>query len=51
MNESDLRGLRKLRNSAGKRFTTGIVLYDGTTTIPFGDGLFAVPIRSLWETS
>ena len=51
VNESDLRGLRKLRNAAGNRFTAGIVLYDGTAAIPFGDGLFAVPIRSLWETS
>ena len=51
VNESDFRGLRKLRNAAGKRFTSGVVLYDGTAAIPFGDGLFAVPIRSLWETS
>jgi hypothetical protein len=50
VNESDFRGLRKLRNAPGKRFTAGVVLYDGTATILFGDGLFAVPIRSLWET-
>jgi len=46
---SDFRGLRKLRASAGKRFAAGIVLYDGETCAPFGDGLFAVPIRLLWE--
>lgn len=50
VNEGDFRGLRKLRNVAGARFVSGVVLYDGAATIPFGDGLFAVPIRSLWET-
>jgi len=47
---SDFRGLRKLKESAGKRFAAGVVLYDGEATAPFGDNLFAVPIRSLWET-
>lgn len=28
----------------------GVVLYDGEATAPFGDGLYAVPIRSLWDT-
>ena len=46
---SDFRGLRKLRAAAGARFKAGIVLYDGETTASFGDGLFAVPIRRLWE--
>jgi predicted AAA+ superfamily ATPase len=47
--EGDFRGLRKLKNSVGKRFTSGVVLYDGEMTASFGDGLFAVPIRALWE--
>ena len=51
VNESDLRGLRKLRDAAGMRFAAGVVLYDGTATISFGDGLFAVPIRKLWEAT
>ena len=46
----DFRGLRKLRQASGKRFTTGIVLYDGEMSAGFGDGLYAVPIRTLWET-
>lgn len=46
---ADLRGLHKLRDAAGKRFKSGIVLYDGTVTISFGDDLYAVPLRSLWE--
>jgi len=47
---ADFKGLRKLQEAAGKRFVSGVVLYDGEVTAPFGDGLFAVPIRSLWET-
>jgi hypothetical protein len=34
---------------AGARFSAGIVLYDGETSLSFGGGLHAVPIRSLWE--
>ncbi len=45
----DFRGLRKLKESSGKRFTAGVVLYDGEATVPFGERLFAVPIRRLWE--
>ena len=48
--EADFRGLRKLRDAAGERFVAGVVLYDGTATVNFGDGLFAVPVRRLWET-
>lgn len=46
---SDFRGLRKLREAAGKRFAGGVVLYDGETSASFGDGLHAVPLRALWE--
>lgn len=48
---SDFRGLRKLKESAGKRFAAGVVLYDGEVTAPFGVGMAAVPIRTLWETA
>jgi hypothetical protein len=46
--EADFRGLRKLREASGKRFVSGVVLYDGEVTTPFGDRSFAVPIRTLW---
>lgn len=46
---TDFRGLRKLRDAAGRRFAGGVVLYDGETSASFGDGLHAVPIRALWE--
>ena len=47
---TDFRGMRKLREAAGKRFSAGVVLYDGEITASFGDEFFAVPIRALWET-
>ena len=46
---ADFRGLRKLKDATGRRFAGGVVLYDGETTASFGDGLFAVPVRALWE--
>ena len=48
---SDFRGLRKLKEAAGKRFTAGVVLYDGEASVGFGEGLHAVPIRQLWEAT
>ncbi len=45
----DFRGLRKLATAAGRRFAAGVVLYDGETSTGFGDRLFAVPVRALWE--
>ena len=27
----------------------GVVLYDGETSVPFGEDLYAVPVRFLWE--
>jgi uncharacterized protein len=48
--ESDFRGLRKLREAAGQRFRSGVVLYDGTASVSFGDALFAVPLRRVWES-
>ncbi len=49
--QADFRGLRKLKEAAGKHFAAGVVLYDGETSASFGEGLFAVPIRALWETT
>lgn len=45
----DFRGLRQLQRTVGKRFAAGVVLYDGEVSASFGDGLFAVPIRALWD--
>jgi len=46
---ADFRGLRKLKEASGRRFAGGAVVYDGETSARFGDGLYAVPIRTLWE--
>jgi uncharacterized protein len=50
VNPADFRGLNKLREATGKRFAAGVVLYDGEVTTRFGDRMFAVPVRALWET-
>jgi predicted AAA+ superfamily ATPase len=46
---ADFNGLRKLAEASGKRFASGLVLYDGDTVVPFGPNLFAAPISSLWS--
>ena len=47
---SDLAGLRKLATLAGGKFAAGLVLHDGSDTLPIGQKLWAVPISSLWKT-
>ena len=49
VSSSDFRGLRRLKEASGKRFAAGVVAYDGETSVSFGDGLYALPIRTLWE--
>ncbi len=44
----DFAGLRHLRDKLGDRFKTGVVLYTGRRTLPFGDRLTAVPLCGLW---
>ena len=43
--------IARLREVAKGRLVAGAVLYDGETSASFGDGLFALPIRTLWETT
>lgn len=47
--DTDLRALRKLARIAGEPFKLGVLLYDGTETLPLGDGLWAAPLSSLWN--
>ena len=42
----DVKGLADLAATAGKRFRTGVVLYQGSTVVPFGDRLWAVPLSA-----
>lgn len=44
---ADFKGLRKFQALAGAQFHSGIVLYDGTQALPFGDGFWAVPLAAL----
>jgi predicted AAA+ superfamily ATPase len=45
----DLRGLEFLRDQYGARFVRGILLYGGEQTLPFGEGLWAMPVDALWR--
>jgi predicted AAA+ superfamily ATPase len=46
---ADFRGLHELAKATGKRFRAGVILYLGRRVVPFGKGLFAVPLPALWE--
>lgn len=45
----DFRGLAHLRDRLGAAFATGVVLYSGARTLPFGDRLWALPVSALWS--
>jgi predicted AAA+ superfamily ATPase len=45
----DFAGLDRLAAVAGVHFIQGIVLYGGDETLPFGERLYAVPLRALWS--
>jgi uncharacterized protein len=45
----DFRGLRRLADRLGDDFIAGIVLHTGTSTLPFGDRLRAMPVSALWQ--
>lgn len=47
----DFRGLRLLRRRLGERMRAGFVLYCGSESLSFGDGLACLPISGLWTTS
>ncbi len=44
----DLRGLHRFSEAVGPRFKKGIVLYDGTETVPLSKHIRAVPLSTLW---
>ena len=45
----DLKGLRLLADSVGKKFIRGVILYCGSEYVPFGAKLAAIPMNELWE--
>lgn len=48
VNAGDFRGLRKLADACGDNFKLGVVLFDGTRPVHFGDRLVAAPMSCLW---
>lgn len=48
---TDFKGLRKLKEVAGKRFKGGVIVYSGETCLPFGEKMYALPLRFLWESA
>jgi len=46
---SDFKGIRRLLEICGDDLKLGVVLYDGTKIVPFGDRLFAAPMSCLWS--
>jgi hypothetical protein len=46
--ESDFRHLISLRDKLGDRFMLGVVFHTGTSAVPFGDRLLALPYSALW---
>jgi uncharacterized protein len=46
---SDFKGIRRLLDICADDLKLGVVLYDGTKVVPFGDRLFAAPISCLWS--
>ncbi|MBB6053214.1 hypothetical protein [Armatimonas rosea] len=49
MNPADFEGLRALQEALGTRFIRGVLFYSGETLLPFGEGLYAVPLSALWH--
>ena len=43
---ADFAGLRRLQRGA-REFVVGYVMYDGARVLPFGDGMYAMPISAM----
>lgn len=48
VSKEDFKALKALQEAAKDRFIQGIVLYSGNIQLPFGKGLLALPISTLW---
>lgn len=46
--ERDLRGLKRFAEISGDKMRLGVILYDGTETLPLGPDLVAAPFSTLW---
>jgi predicted AAA+ superfamily ATPase len=48
--QSDVRGLRQLREATKERFLHGYVLHDHDRVTPLGEQITAIPISTLWTS-
>lgn len=46
---ADFGGLRVLAEAVGDKFSAGVLFYLGENVLPFGKGLWAVPVSALWR--
>ncbi len=46
--QSDVRGLRQLREATKERFVHGYVLHDHDRVTPLGEQITAIPVSTLW---
>ena len=44
----DFKGLKRLRQAVGERFSCGIILHDGDRIQKAASRLFAMPVKMLW---
>lgn len=49
LGRNDVRGLDALSKAVGKNWVRGVVLYTGTSVIPFAENLHGIPLSLLWE--
>ncbi len=45
---NDFKGLHALSQTVGRKFRRGVILYTGNESVPFGNDLYPLPVRSLW---
>ena len=50
LGKDTFKGLKALKELAGKKFRRGMVLYLGEEILPFEKDFQAVPIAALWQT-
>jgi predicted AAA+ superfamily ATPase len=48
LSSDDVNGIVDLAATAGKRFHAGVILYQGSAVVPFGERLWALPVTSLF---
>lgn len=50
VSDDSFKGLRVLKEQAGKKFHRGVVLYTGSHVLQFAEDMTAMPVSSLWNS-